>query len=598
MKQNKDKGGLRRLLQAVALVWKSGPRLMLGSSVVMVLQGMLPIIPVYAVKLIVDAVDLGKPFRTILPLVVITGAAILATALLQSVGSYLREAQSQVLSDYMQGRIHEKSLQLDLSFYEGSEFFDKLHRAQQEAPQRPAQVVDTLMNIFRSGISVAGIAGILLITLPWYTVLVLGASALPIALVRLTASGRLFAWRMKRTTAERHVNYLNWLITARPNAKELRLFGLGKLFMERSREWRDRLRKESLSLNARRSAGEFVASGIQAAVVAGLLGFFAFRSTRGSGSLGNLVLFFQAIQKGQQVLGELLRGFAQLYETNLFLASVFDFLGLSPTITATRTATRPADSKQGMELEEVSFSYPGSDHKVLDKISLHVRPGELIAIVGDNGAGKTTLIKLLCRFYDPTSGIIRMDGQDYRTLEAGALRARMAVLFQDSSQYYYSAEQNIWFGDVSKEVNGELVIKSARKAQAHEFVGALPQGYGTVLGRWLEEGAELSGGQWRKIALARTLYRDAPFLVLDEPTTGLDPQSEANFIDSLRELAEGRSMVMVSHKIASAIQADRIYVMRDGRVIEQGSHDELLGLDGYYAGLYRTQLRQIQAESR
>lgn len=589
------------LVRAVRLVRQSGPWLMVLSVAVMVLQGIVPVVPIYIVKLIVDAVTEGAPHSAVYPLVLVAGAAIVLGALLQAVSGYIREAQSQSLSDHVQSLIHAKSLELDLSFYEGPDFFDKLHRAQEEAPHRPAQVIDNLMNIFRAAVSVVGIMAVLLYALPWYTVLILALSALPPAVVRLVSSNRMFSWRMKRTPAERHVYYLNWLLTGRPHAKELRLFGLGRFLSDRSRWWRQTLRRERLGLIARRAGGEFIASGVQAAVVVGLLGYFAVQSIRSATALGNLVLFFQAVQKGQQVLAELLRGAAQLYETNLFLANAFDFLnlkpGLKPGTNPLPTVPAAGGNGRGLELEHVSFSYPGTKRVVLSDVSMIARPGELIAILGDNGAGKSTLIKLLCRFYDPDNGVIRVNGHDLRTLEDGALSGKMAVLFQDHAQYFYSARENIQFGNLSRGNDESGMTQAAELARAHEFISRLPRGYDTVLGRWLEEGAELSGGQWKKVALARTLFRDAPFVLLDEPTAGLDPESEAQFIDGLRDLAAGRLLVLVSHKIASAVRADRIYVMREGSVIEQGSHGELLSLGGYYAGLYRTQLRQIQESS-
>jgi ATP-binding cassette, subfamily B, bacterial len=598
MTRDRGNGSDRRYIwRAVQLVWRSSPHLMVGSTLVMVVQGILPVIPIYVVKLIVDAVAAGEGYAAILPLVIALGAAMLLTALLQSVSTYIREAQSHVLSDYVQEVIQQKSIELDLGYYEGPEFFDRLHRAQEEAPFRPAQVVETLTGLVRSGISVVGIAGVLVVSLPWYTVVILGLSAIPPALVRLVASRRMFNWRMGSTAAERNVFYLNWLLTGKPSAKEVRLFGLGEQLKERSRHWRTRLRKERLSLVGRRSLGEFVASGVQALVVAGLLAYFTFQSIGSPQALGNLVLFFQAIQKGQQVLAELLREVAQLYDSNLFLSIVFDFLNLEPTVVTSPAAHPVADDGSGIRVDHVSFAYPKTDRRVLEDVSLSVRPGEVVAIVGDNGAGKTTLIKLLCRFYDPTAGALRMDGRDFRTIDPAALRERMSVIFQDYVDYYTPAYENIWFGDVSEEPDDERVELAARRSRAHDFLSTLPNGYKTVLGRWLEEGAELSGGQWKKVALARTLYRNAPIIVLDEPTAGLDPDSEAQFIDDLRSMAEGKSLLIVSHKIASARRADRIYAMRDGRVIEQGTHDELLDLNGFYAGLYRTQLRQIQSSS-
>ena len=298
-------------------------------------------------------------------------------------------------------------------------------------------------------------------------------------------------------------------------------------------------------------------------------------------------------------MSELLRGAARLYETNLYLSTVFEFLNLPARMVPAESEVPSGEQKAeaGLTVDSVSFAYPGTDTPVLDNVSLSVRPGEIVAIVGDNGAGKSTLIKLVCRFYDPVSGQLRLNGRALQHIPEHEYRTGLGVLFQDFTRYFYSVRENIWFGDVDKNPDGEGVRNAARKVEADGFLSALTDGYETVLGRWLEDGTELSGGQWKKVALARIIFRAAPLTILDEPTAGLDPPSEALFIDNLRDLAGGRSLLLVSHKIAAARQADRIYVMRSGRVIEQGDHEQLLEQGGYYSGLYYTQLRQMERKS-
>ncbi len=588
--------------RGIGLLWKSSPGLSLLTVTVMTFQGIVPLVPLYAVKLMVDTLAAGGGFAEILPVIMLTGAALLLSALFRTGGNFLRQVQGQVLSDYMQGVVQQKSVELDLAYYEVPEFHDKLHRAQAEAPYRPAQIVDIVTGLISSAVSIAGIAGLLIYTLPWFTILLLAVSALPVALVLLSSSARIYAWRMEQTSSERHVFYLNWLLTDKTNVRENRINGLQDHFQEKASSWRIRLRRELLSLTGRRAAGEFFAVAFQSLITIGLLGYFAYTSITSGTSLGNLVLFFQAIQRGQQAMSDLLRGVARLYETNLYLSAVFEFLNLPVEVEKVKEATGEGkaggdgpliDDSRGLSVESVSFHYPGTANKVLDRVSLKIAPGEFVAIVGDNGAGKSTLINLLCRFYEPDEGRVCLNGTDLRSLEPEEYRKNLGVLFQDFTHYYYTAAENIRYGDITNDNNSAL-HEAAEKVGAHEFLKALPDGYGTVLGRWLEDGAELSGGQWKKVALARTVFRGAPFTILDEPTAELDPPSESDFIDNIRGIVGGGSLLLVSHKIAAARRADRIYVMRGGRVIEEGSHDELVQAAGYYAGLYHTQLRQIK----
>ncbi len=598
-----DGNGAVHLVPAIRLVWDSASRLMVVSTVVVVLQAVLPLVPLYLVRSIVNAIADRAELSYVLALVGIAAIASMLTMALRSAAAYLREAQAHSLSDHVQSLIHRKSLELDLEYYDRPRYFDTLHRAQEEAPSRPAAVVDNIMGLLRTTISLVGIIVLIAYVLPWYAVTALMAASVPLGIVRSLASRRQFRWRMRRTASERSVVYLNWLLTGRPHAKELRLYGLSPLLAQRSEASRAELRREQLSLAAQRSRGEVMAHAVQTAAVFVAVGVVAAQAIRGAATVGDLVMFLQAVQRGQMLMGELLAGANNLYESNLFLSTVFEFLGLGPTVTAPcEPASVPSDAEARLEVRDVAFTYPGTDKPVLENVSLSVGPGEVVALVGDNGAGKTTLMKLICRFYDPTSGALSLDGVNLRAVPKQEWWSQITALFQDHAQYLYSVHENIWFGHPTQEPDPEGIHEgvhhAAERAGAAEFIRALPEGYRTMLGRFLTEGAELSGGQWKKLALARTFYRDRRFAILDEPTSGLDPETEARLLRDLRPWAQNKSVLLVTHRIAAARIADRIYVMRGGRITEHGSHDELCSLNGTYAAMYRTQLNQMQGVYR
>ncbi|MFW6288972.1 MAG: ABC transporter ATP-binding protein [Spirochaetota bacterium] len=456
-------------------------------------------------------------------------------------------------------------------------------------------VVGQLMGVMRSAISMVGVLALVASVLPWYALAALVVASGPLGLVRTISSRREFSLRMRRTMAERGVLYLNWLLTGRMHAKELRIFGLSSLLRERSAQKRDELRRERLALRIRVSSAEVLAYVVQTAAVFVVVGIVTVDALRGEASIGDLVLLIQAVQRGQNLMSELLLAVNGLYESNLFLKTVFEFLGLKPVVVDPESP-RPVPSPitQGIEIRDVSFRYPNSDHQILDKVSLSVRAGEVVALVGDNGAGKTTLLKLVCRFYDPLTGSVSVDGIDLRELAKEEWWAQVTALFQDYAQYHYTVWENIWFGRAQDEPDWDRIRRAAKAARSEQFIEAFENGYRTPLGRFLEEGAGPSGGQWKKLALARTFYRDSPVAILDEPTSSLDPETEAELLGELREWARARSVLLVTHRIAAARTADRIYVMRDGRIEEHGSHDELVGRNGYYARMYRMQRDQLE----
>ncbi|HET8627698.1 MAG TPA: ABC transporter ATP-binding protein, partial [Thermomicrobiales bacterium] len=374
------------------------------------------------------------------------------------------------------------------------------------------------------------------------------------------------------------------------------LFDLGALFADRFRLLRDQLRRERLALATRRSLADLVTQAGATLAIFGAYIFVAHETIQGVITLGALVMYFQALQRGQTYLQELLQSLAGLYEDNLFLTSFYEFLAVDRTLVdPTRPRPAPRTLRAGLAFDRVSFRYAAGSRLVLDDITLAVRPGEVVALVGENGSGKTTLVKLLCRLYDPTDGAITYEGIDLRRFRPADYRRQISVVFQDYAHYHLTARENIWHGDIASPAEAERIEAAARRAGVHGVLRDLPRGYDTILGKVFEEGEELSIGEWQKVALARAFLRDAPVIVLDEPTSALDPTAEAEAHEKFRHLVAGRAAILISHRLSTVTMADRIYVLERGRIVEQGTHDELLCRGGTYARMFEAQARQYRS---
>ena len=590
-----------RLERALALVWRAAAGWTTASAVLVLLQAGLPLVQLYLMKLTVDAVTAGIAapdkqvfVERVIWLVTFTGAAALAGVVLASAAKVVGQAQGQEVTDHVQDVLHAKSVALDLEYYENAAFYDALHRAQQEAPYRPTRIVNGLVNVAQNGITLVGIAALLL-SCHWGIAVVLFAAMIPGVFLRLKYAGRMYRWQRDRSATERRASYLNWLLTSEIHAKEVRLFDLGKLFVGRFRDLRRLLRREKIGFAFKQALSEFVTQAGATIAIFASFGYIAYRTLQGAMTLGDLVMYYQAFQRGQGYLRELLSGLAGLYEDNLFLTNFYEFLDLKPRVLEPRTSVNvPRPMKQGIAFEKVGFHYPGCKDPVLADISLTVPPGEVVALVGENGSGKTTLVKLLCRLYDPTEGRILIDGIDLRRFRTTALRREIGIIFQDYTHYQMTARENIWMGNVQLPPDHEKIITAARYSGADEIFKGLPRGYETMLGKQFENGTELSIGQWQKVALARAFLRDAQVLVLDEPTSAMDPKAEYEVFSSFRQQLQGRSAILISHRFSTVRMADRIYVLDRGSIIESGGHEDLLKSQGTYAQLFEMQARNYR----
>jgi ATP-binding cassette subfamily B protein len=587
---------LTPLRHGVSLVWRSAPGWSLLQIGLLILQGVLPLAALYLLKLIVDTVSSalasGETDSTRLTtLVVLGGVVAVLSATLRALSTMVGEIQSLKLADEVLDVMHVQSMAIDLERYESADYHDTLHRTQERAPYRPARIVNEVSQIGRGGLSLLGLLGLLL-AFHWVLVVILLAAALPGLVIKTIHSRRHFVWAQSRTAIHRLAHYLSTLMTSAVFAKEIRLFGLGDAIRSRYEAIRKAVIRDRIQLVTRRSLADLAAQVVAVAAVFGSFLVVARWTLTNAISVGDMVMYFGAFQRAQDYFKDMLSGLAGLYEDNLFLTDFQRFGSLRATIVdppAPRTFPHPM--AQGLACDHVSFQYPGTDRMVLSDIDMAIRPGEHVALVGENGSGKTTLVKLLCRLYDPTHGAIAIDGVDLRQYRVADLRGELAVVFQDFAKYQLSVRENIWMGNVALGLDSPRIVDAAERTGASVAAARLPQGYDTVLSRQFADGAELSLGEWQKVALARAFVRDAQLIILDEPTAALDPKSEAEVFEQFNELARGRTTVIISHRLSTVRRADRILVMVDGRIVESGPHEELIALDGVYAQLFETQAR-------
>ncbi len=591
---------LPSVLRAVRLVWQVAPGWTLLNALMILVQGLLPLAALYLLKRVVDSVSAGFSAQAGNALgdaslwIVLAGGVALLTALARSLGEYAAEAQSLQVTDSIADIIHAQSIAVDLEYYEDAGYYDTLHRAQKEALYRPTRIVNGLIQVAQNCLSLLGILGLLVSFNGWLAALLVLAS-LPGALVRLWHSQRLYGFERAQTEKERRAWAYHNILTDVPYAKEIRTFNLGALFQARYRELREQIRAGKLVLAGRRVRADLATQVLTTAALFGSLAWIARQTLRGAVTLGDLMVYFLAFQNGLNFLQMTLKGLAGLYEDNLFITSLYQFLDLAPKISApAKPQPLSQPIRRGISFRGVGFTYPSREQPSLENIHLEIAPGEVIALVGANGSGKTTLIKLLCRLYDPTQGQLAVDGVDLRELDPVQWRRQIGVTFQDYAHYAMTARENIWLGNIETPPDPAQIARAAERSGADEFIRRMPQGYETMLGHWFQKGQELSGGEWQKIALARAFWREASLLVLDEPTSSLDPLAEAQLFTEFRAMLDGRSAILISHRFSTVQMADKIYVLERGRIVESGTHAALLAQAGRYAHLYHTQAHYYQ----
>ena len=581
---------LPNLPRALDLVWSVARPWTIAWILLLVVQGLLPVGLVYLTKLVVDGITRGhgswSAMLHVLQVVLLLGATLLLMEVVRNAINWVRTVQAELLQDHITALIHEKSVTVDLAFYELADYYDHLHRARTEARYRPVALLGNLGALLQNSITLIAMGAILIPLGPWLTIALL-LSTVPAFFVVVHYALAEYQWRLRTTTDDRRSWYYDWIMTTADAAAEIRLFSLGKYFQSHYKDLRHRLRGERLELMRRQGLAELAASLIALLIIGAAMLLMTWRALMGRITLGELALVYAAFNQGQGLMRTLLENAGQLYGNSLFLGNLFEFLSLE---SAERTAQRDERAvlrdrplSGAISLQNVTFTYPDASTTALDNFTLSIPRGKIIAIVGPNGAGKSTLLKLLCRFYDPNAGSITIDGQNIKDIPIDDLRRSITVLFQQPFHYNTTVRDNILYGDLTLEASDAELDAAINAAGAAEIVSRLANREQTLLGRWIPGGIELSVGEWQRIALARAFLRLAPIIILDEPTSALDPWAEADWLERFRQLALGRTSIIITHRFTTAMHADVIHVMDRGRIVESGSHQRLLALGGLYA---------------
>ena len=591
-------GSFSHTPRTLGLVWQSSPRGLVFVALLTVLSAALPVTMAWVGKLIVDAVVAARnaapgaardlAFSRVTHWVLVELALVVGIGLVERSVGLMRQLIGSRLGIDLNVRIMEKALTLDLRHFEDPKFYDQLTRARREASSRPLSLVQENFQIVRSALTLAGYAALLMRFSPW-AVAGLLAAAVPAFDSEARFSGAAFRLRNRRSPEARKLNYLEYVVGNDEHAKEVKLFGLGPLLLDRYKRLAELFYHDDRQLSVRRAGWTFALSQIANAAYYGCYVAIALAAAAGRLSLGDMTLYVVAFRQGQSGFQAILAALGGMYEDNLYMSNLFEYLAI-PTGRTGMPELPPGRAETGIRFEGVGFRYPDAQTWALRDVSLFVPQGQSLALVGENGAGKTTFIKLLTRLYEPTEGRILLDGCDLRAWDEAALRRRVGVIFQDFNQYQFAVRENVGFGSVEHLADTPRIDRAVANGGASEVVAALAAGLETQLGRFFQDGAELSGGQWQKLALARAFMREeADILVLDEPTAALDAVAEQAVFERFRALTQGRTAILISHRFPTVRMAERIVVIEHGHIVEQGTHAELLALGGRYARMFTLQ---------
>ncbi len=582
--------------RTLGLVWRSSKALSIALGAATLASAILPLGIAWIGKRIIDAAVAHDGALTVRN-VLFELAIVAALALVSQSRDLVSSTLGARLSLDVNLDILEKATTLDLVHFEDPTFYDLLTRARREASVRPISVVRRVFLIVQAIITLGGYVALLVGYSGWI-VLGLVLATIPATVAEVRFGARAFRMRNWRSPEARKLMYLEYVLSNDDHAKEVKLFGLGPLFLDRYRTLGESFYSEDTSLNTKRAVWAFVLSLLSTLAFYAAYAKMGYGAAIGAMSLGSMTLYMVAFRQGQQSFQSLLSSLTGVYEDNLYMDNLFSFLEVKSKETESETGTvagTETESEKGIRFDDVSFRYPGRDEWTLEHLDLFIPEGRSLAIVGKNGAGKTTLIKLLTRLYEPTRGKILLDGKPLGAWKRDALIKRIGVIFQNYNRYQLTAKENVGLGSVPEMDDDAIVEDAVELGGASDVVKELKDGLGTQLGRWFGGGVELSGGQWQRLALARAfMRRGADVLVLDEPTAALDAEAEHAVFERFARLTKGRTSILISHRFPTVRMADRIVVLENGRVIEQGTHEELVAAKNRYAQLFALQAQGYQ----
>ena len=592
-------GALRNLPEFFSLIWSCNNWLAALNILLRVIRASLPLAMLYVGKLIIDEIvrisviasgpAVENPDMSIVTIYVLIelGLAVFSDLLGRGI-ALLDSLLGDLVSHEISLRLMHQSARLDLECFEDSDFYDKLERARRQASSRILLMSQVLAQL-QDSITVFFLAAAL-ITFNAWLLLLLAITLVPAFLGETHFNSQSYSLMYGWTQERRELDYLRFAGASDETAKEVKIFGLSDFFGSRYKKLAGEYYRANRDLSARRAAWGGLLS------MVGSLGYYTayaviiYRTVYGELSLGDLTFLSGSFLRLRSLMEAILIRFSSIADSALYLRDLFDFLEMEPRIISIDNSLPfPVTIRKGFTFENVGFRYPQMKQWVLRDVSFTLHPGEKLALVGENGAGKTTLVKLLTRLYDPVEGRIMLDGHDLRKYNLDGLRDAVGVIFQDYVKYHLTATENIAVGLIDERNNETRIKEAARQSLADKVIENLPNGYQQMIGRWFKQGTNLSGGEWQKIAIARAYMRDAQLLILDEPTASLDARAENEVFRRFVELTFDKCAVLISHRFSTVRMADRIVVLHEGKLLEHGTHDELLAVGGRYSELFQMQ---------
>lgn len=598
------RGFFSRLFYIVSLVWEAAPFLLLAMIFFCALNGVLPVVGAYISKdllnviaelLGVSATDSLEDnlFVVMRPVMILFGAYFIylfSNKVVSRLNTMVTGLAGELVVNHIKLKIVDKAKTVDLASFDRPEFYEKLENANREASMRPIHILSATFNVLSALISSVSFIAVLATLSPYAPVIIILA-AVPTAIVNFVYRHRNFRYIRMHSKERREMNYYSSLMVNKDNVKEIKILGLGDRFIDKYKDAFERYYKGLKKLIVGESTTQLSIAFISTLVNCALFIYVAYTVVFGDGQIGDYSLYTGALTSISGYISTVFTATATIYEGTLFINNMMEFMAERSSVVP--TVNEPIKVTKGLHTVEfcnVSFKYPGSDRFVLKNINLKLEPTDSVVLVGLNGAGKTTFIKLLTRLYDPTEGVILLDGRDIREYDVESLHNLFGIVFQDFGKYAVSAAENIEYGDLRRNHEREDVVTAAKRSDADEFILNLPDGYDTPLTRIFEEnGIELSGGQWQKLSVARAFYKESDIMILDEPTASLDAIAEREVFDRFSELAKGKLTIFVSHRLSSATSASKIVVINGGEISEVGNHLSLMEKRGEYYRLFTTQ---------
>ena len=592
-------GALNNLPEFFGLIWSCDHWLAVLNILLRVIRASLPLMMLYVGKLIIDeivriSVSASSPavenqeMSILMTLILVElGLAVLSDLLVRGI-ALVDSLLGDLVSHEISLRLMKQSARLDLECFEDAEFYDKLERARRQASSRILLMSQALTQL-QDAITVFFLAAALITFNPWL-LLLLAITLIPAFLGETRFNSQSYSLMYGWTQERRELDYLRFAGASEETAKEVKIFGLSDFFGSRYQKLAGEYYHANKNLSVRRAAWGGLLS------ILGSIGYYTayvviiFRTVNGELSLGDLIFLSGSFLRLRSLMESILIRFSSIADSALYLKDLFDFLEMVPKISSKKNALPfPKTIREGFTFKQVSFRYPQTEKWILRDISFTLHPGEKLALVGENGAGKTTLIKLLTRLYDPDEGRILLEGHDLSDYDLDGLRDAAGVIFQDYVKYHLTASENIAVGRIDDRNNEARIVEAAQRSLADTVIEKLPDGYQQMIGRWFKQGTNLSGGEWQKIAIARAYMRDAQLLILDEPTAALDARAEHEVFRRFVELTNDKCAVLISHRFSTVRMADRIIVLHEGKLLEHGTHEELLAAKGQYSDLFQLQ---------